>query len=175
MQHTLSRHWLHSLAIAVLLALAGMANAAAPLPPPGALSGENALKLIRSQGRKLAIIDVRTPAELDQGHRNASSRTGAGTEPRQNPRWPRPARLPHRPPCRRRLRDHPQGPPRQGKPLVPERHSRLSFRRNVRIPLETSQPAIRFRPEHPSAAGGPVAAVTAYVPYRYEHGLFRHA
>lgn len=68
MQHTLSRHWLHSLAIAVLLALAGMANAAAPLPPPGALSGENALKLIRSQGRKLAIIDVRTPAEFDKGH-----------------------------------------------------------------------------------------------------------
>ena len=29
MQHTLSRHWLHFLAIAVLLALAGMANAAA--------------------------------------------------------------------------------------------------------------------------------------------------
>lgn len=68
MQRTLSRHWLHSLAIAVLLALAGMTNAAAPLPPPGALSGENALKLIRSQGRKLAIIDVRTPAEFDKGH-----------------------------------------------------------------------------------------------------------
>ena len=68
MQHTLSRHWLHSLAIAVLLALAGMANAAAPLPPPGALSRGNALKLIRSQGRKLAIIDVRTPAECEAGH-----------------------------------------------------------------------------------------------------------
>lgn len=124
MQRTLSRHWLHSLAIAVLLALAGMANAAAPLPPPGALSGENALKLIRSQGRKLAIIDVRTPAEFDKGHLPGATLLPV-QELEQNldkiPDGPVLLGLPHRPPVPATPSGSAARPAPARKTLVPER------------------------------------------------------
>lgn len=66
MQRTLFRHWLYALAL--FFAVAGLANAAGTLPRSGPLLPDSAMKLIRSQGKKLTVIDVRTPAEFDRGH-----------------------------------------------------------------------------------------------------------
>ncbi len=68
MQRPLSRRWLYILITALFLTVSGMANAADTLPRSGLLFPENAMKLIRTQGKKLAIIDVRTPVEFEKGH-----------------------------------------------------------------------------------------------------------
>lgn len=68
MRHPLSCHRLYTFIIMLLFTITGMAYAANSLPPPGALSPMDAMKLIRSQGKQLTVIDVRTPAEFDLGH-----------------------------------------------------------------------------------------------------------
>lgn len=47
---------------------ASAAQAGAPLPSPGRLGSEEALKLIDKLGQGLTIIDVRTEEEFNQGH-----------------------------------------------------------------------------------------------------------
>jgi phage shock protein E len=56
---------MHALAsvVAAFLVLAG--PGAGPLPPPGLVDGATAQRL---QGRGVTVLDVRTPAEFQEGH-----------------------------------------------------------------------------------------------------------
>ena len=67
MSRSLSRHWLYVLLFALLSGFAGMA-AAGSLPQSGPLLPEKAMALIKSQGKKLTVIDVRTPEEYARSH-----------------------------------------------------------------------------------------------------------
>ena len=68
MQRTLNRHGLYALMIALFISLCGLAHAADPLPKSGPLLPEKAKALIASQGKKLAIVDVRTQKDYDTNH-----------------------------------------------------------------------------------------------------------
>ena len=67
MQRTSYRHGLYALMIALFFSLCGLAHAADTLPKSGPLLPERAKALIASQGKKLAIVDVRTKKEYDAG------------------------------------------------------------------------------------------------------------
>ncbi|EEO27910.1 rhodanese-like domain-containing protein [Oxalobacter paraformigenes] len=68
MQRSLSRHWLSALLIALFVGFSGFACAAGSLPRSGPLLPEKAIALIHSEGKRLTIIDVRTPEEYARGH-----------------------------------------------------------------------------------------------------------
>ncbi len=68
MQRVLLRYGLFAFVIVLLLTLSSMFFVAKTQSHSGALSPEEAMKLIASQGKKLTIIDVRTRSEFEQGH-----------------------------------------------------------------------------------------------------------